>query len=484
TDTDEHLVNAHGLGGGGFPADYSSIDSLVTSAESTTTTFVRKPPTSTFDDLVVYKSALWTLNNLPKSIPTITGVTPPNNGVYGTGQVLTFTVTFSAAVSVNTTGGTPYLSFSAITGGVGTSNLAKAMYQSGSGTTTLTFSYTVTASDFAPVGLTMTSSITLNGGSIGSCPLLTFTAPSLTGVIIEGYIYVADVSNCRVQMFNPSGSYMSQFGTCGTGNGQFSDYYSYPIFLATDASGNVWVSDWGNSRLEQFNSTGTYLTQISSHLSRPAGIAIDPSGNIWVADTYYGYVSEFNSSGTYLGQVGSTGSANGQFGYLAGIAADAGGNIWVADEYNYRVQEFNNSGTWLQSIGGPPPYTCETSPASSHPACAAGSGNGQFNTPYNLVFDASGNAWVNDYGNSRLEEFNASGTYLGQFGSWGSGGGTWRGPDGFATDADGNFWIADNGDVLIEKFNSSGTYLGQFGSSGSGNGQFGAAGPSGIATGR
>ncbi|MGH9519420.1 MAG: type II secretion system protein, partial [Terriglobales bacterium] len=142
TDTDEHLVNAHGLGGGGFPADYSSIDSLVTSAESTTTTFVRKPPTSTFDNLVVYKSPLWTLNNLPKSIPAISAITPPANGTYTTGQVLTFTVTYSSAVTVTTTGGAPYLSLSAITGSIGTGNLAKATYQSGSGTTTLTFSYT------------------------------------------------------------------------------------------------------------------------------------------------------------------------------------------------------------------------------------------------------------------------------------------------------------------------------------------------------
>jgi DNA-binding beta-propeller fold protein YncE len=47
--------------------------------------------------------------------------------------------------------------------------------------------------------------------------------------------------------------YITQWGTNGTGNGQF----SWPYGVAVDGSGNVYVSDWGNGRIQKFTSTGT-----------------------------------------------------------------------------------------------------------------------------------------------------------------------------------------------------------------------------------
>ncbi len=478
TDTDQHTVNAHGLISGGnytFPANYASIDSLVLSAEGINATFVKKVPTATFDDLVVYKSPLWNINALPPTAPQIVAVTPPANGTYASGQVLTFTLTYNAIVTVNTAGGTPYLSLSAITGSVGTGNVAQATYQSGSGTPSLTFSYTIVGGDSAPNGLTMAPSITLNGGTIQSanfCPVTGFTAPNLSQVTIAPpqNIYVADTYNNRVEIFNSSGTYVSQFGTGGTGDGQFSG----PTGIAIDASNNVWLVDLGNARLQKFNSTGTYITQFGSpgsgngQFNWPISAAFDSSGNIWVLDGYNARVQEFNSSGTYITQFGSNGFGNGQFGInpssgansiAQALAIDASNNIFVADTYNNRVEEFNSSGTYVRQFG------------------SGGSGNGQFNAPKGIAIDASGNVWVADLGDCRVQEFSNTGSYIGQFGSCGSGNGQFNWPTSVAIDGSGNVWVIDGNNARVQEFSNTGTYIMQTAGGGwpggSGNGQFG-----------
>ena len=431
------------------------------------TSFVRKIPTSTFDDLVVYKSLSWNINTLPSATPTILSITPPANGNYTSGQTLIFNVAYSTPVTVS---GTPFLALSAITGSVGTGNIGQALYQSGGGTSTLTFTYTVDAADFAPTGLTMASSIALNGGAIkeGSfCATLGFAAPDLSKVlIVKRNIYVADTYNNRVEVFGPSGSYLSQFGSAGTGNGQF---YG-PVSIAIDASGNLWVVDLGNARLEKFDSSGNYITQFGSsgsgngQFSWPTSSAIDSSGNIWVLDGYNARVQEFNSSGTYVTQFGSNGNGNGQFGInpsngansiAQALAIDSSNNIFVADTYNNRVEEFNSSGAYIRQFG------------------TAGSGNGQFLSPKGTAVDASGNVWVADLGNCRVQEFSSSGSYLRQFGSCGTGNGQFTWPTSVSIDASGNAWVIDGYNARVQEFSSSGTYLAQFGSYGWGNGQFG-----------
>jgi DNA-binding beta-propeller fold protein YncE len=55
-------------------------------------------------------------------------------------------------------------------------------------------------------------------------------------------------------------SYLTQWGSFGTGNGQF----NVPFGVAVDSFGNVYVADADNSRIQKFTSGGTYLTQWGS----------------------------------------------------------------------------------------------------------------------------------------------------------------------------------------------------------------------------
>ena len=115
--------------------------------------------------------------------PTIVSVTPPAPNIYMTGQDLDFLVRFSAPVVVDTSGGTPRL---ALTIG---SEVRYADYVSGSTTDTLTFRYTVQASDFDNDGITVANKLERNGGTIrdtsGNDAGLRFVPPDTRDVLVN-----------------------------------------------------------------------------------------------------------------------------------------------------------------------------------------------------------------------------------------------------------------------------------------------------------
>lgn len=265
-------------------------------------------------------------------------------------------------------------------------------------------------------------------------------------------------------------AYSSQFGSYGSGNGQFFNLN----FVAVDpAAHDILVVDDGNNRVEIFSSDGTYLRQFGSQgtgngqFNGVGGVAVDPaSHNIVVADGD-GRIQIFNPAGNYLSQFGSPGSGNGQFNGPATIAIDpVSRNIVVADLNNYRVQIFSTNGTYLGQFGSP------------------GSGNGQFSYALYLAIDPNTHEiLVGDEINSNLQFFTSSGIYLRQFGSFGSGNGQFSNcPCGLAVDAtSGNILVVDYGNSRVQVFDANGGYLGQFGSPGNGNGQFNASnGPTGL----
>jgi DNA-binding beta-propeller fold protein YncE len=108
-----------------------------------------------------------------------------------------------------------------------------------------------------------------------------------------------------------------------------------------------------------------------------------------------------------------------------------------------------------------------------------GSGNGQFESPDGVAVDDSGNVYVVDAGNHRIQKFTNTGTYLTQWGTNGSGNSQFDSPAGIAVDASGNVYVVDTYNYRIQKFTDTGTYLTQWGTNGSGNGQFDS--PSGVA---
>ncbi len=221
-----------------------------------------------------------------------------------------------------------------------------------------------------------------------------FSSPIGVAVDSSGNVYVADQGNFRIQKFDSLGNYILQWGSYGSGNGQF----VYPWELAVDNSGgssngDVFVADNGIQNIQRFTSTGIYVTQWGSNgtgngqFNSPEGIAIDSNENIYVLDTGNSRIEKFSNTGAYILQWGNMGSGNGQFNGPFELAVDGSGNVYVDDRNNNRIEEFNNVGCFITQWGTP------------------GSNNGQFNDSWGMAANSSGDIYVADTGNDRIQEF-------------------------------------------------------------------------------
>lgn len=86
------------------------------------------------------------------------------------------------------------------------------------------------------------------------------------------------------------------------------------------------------------------------------------------------------------------------------------------------------------------------------------------------VIPVTGDIFVADTGNHRIQAFTAAGTYRWKFA--GSGDYLMKGPRGIAVDTDYGVWVADTGNHRVLQFNHMGTPIRKFGAQGSGDGQF------------
>jgi peptidylamidoglycolate lyase len=173
-----------------------------------------------------------------------------------------------------------------------------------------------------------------------------FNRPTAVAVAQDGSFYVSDgYRNTRVMKFSADGKFLFQWGAKGSGPGEF----DLPHWVALDAVGNVYVADRQNQRIQVFDPSGRYLTQwLGKELGRPYAIAIDHRGRIYVADGGDQPDSPPDRSawvlvrpdGTVLARVGRFGNYDGQFQLAHSIAVDAEGSVYVGDITGARVQKF------------------------------------------------------------------------------------------------------------------------------------------------
>jgi streptogramin lyase len=255
---------------------------------------------------------------------------------------------------------------------------------------------------------------------------------AIQGVAVDdvGFVYVVDQSNHRVQKFTASGVFVTQWGTFGSQPGNL----TYPTGIAHRA-GEIYVVDHSNHRIQVFDKAGSVLRGFGNvpgpgFLSYPIDVAVDTDGFVYVSDEGDGQfsplddtVKKYASDGTFVmnwgvptrafgihtsdgrvyvggnviavhatdgvfqGTIGSVGSAPGQFRLAAHIARDPAGNFYVGDNGNHRVQMFDASFQFLTQWG------------------EQGSAPGQFVRPNFLAIDAAGDIYVSDNGNSRIQKF-------------------------------------------------------------------------------
>ncbi|HJQ35019.1 MAG TPA: PxKF domain-containing protein [Pyrinomonadaceae bacterium] len=272
-------------------------------------------------------------------------------------------------------------------------------------------------------------------------------------------------------------NFLMTLATVGSAPGQVLG----PRGVATDSAGNAYVVDQ-NDRVQKFNSAGAFVSTFATGGSgagsfvSAADVAVDVSNNVYVADGFpertSGIVQKFNSSGGFVTSWGTQGSGNGQFiAGAAGLDTDSAGNVYVADPGNHRVQKFTSGGTFITSWGvtGPAGVAVDDSDnvyvtdgdtvkvftsagAFVRQFGSSGSGNGQLDGPRALDVDASGNVYVADTNNNRIEKFDNTGAFVSSCGSAGNANDQFAGPQGIAVDTAGNTYVTDTGNDRVQKF--------------------------------
>jgi len=340
-----------------------------------------------------------------------------------------------------------------------------------------------------------------------------FNAPETTAVDAAGNVYVADAGNHAVRMITPAGMVSTLAGSTLVGSSDgpaVTAKFNLAQGVATDAAGNVYVTDRGANRIRKLAAT-PYAYTVSGHvvglisgstlvlqnnaadnlavnangsftfpapltniggsasynvtvLSQPAGQTCTVAdgaggftgGDVWAVKVNCAAVSTFAGSGTsgYLNATGT--SAQFDFSDLyntspaVGVAVDAAGNVYVADAYNQRIRKISPAGVVTTLAGSG--------------LCGLTDGTGaaaSFCSPEGLAVDAAGNVYVAD--NSSIRKITPAGvvTTLAGSGLSGYANGTgaaaqFNGPRGVAVDAAGNVYVADSLNHAIRLISPSG----------------------------
>ena len=204
----------------------------------------------------------------------------------------------------------------------------------------------------------------------------------------DGRVFVADTHYHRVLIFDGSGALIGQFGSLGTGDGQF----QLPTDVAVDAQGYIYVSEYqGNDRITKWSPELKFVKAMGAEpidghrLSRPAGIAIDDEQTLWVADACNHRLVRFTLEGALLATVGSFGREPGELRYPYDVNISPEGTILVCEYGGDRLQWFSKDGR-SQRVWG-----------------KSGRNPGELSGPWGATYGPDGYVYIVDSLNSRIQ---------------------------------------------------------------------------------
>ncbi|CAM4965392.1 unnamed protein product [Rotaria socialis] len=270
--------------------------------------------------------------------------------------------------------------------------------------------------------------------------------------------YVADYSNNRVQkvaVFSANGTTVA--GQANTAGGSTALYLNNPTYLIIDSGGNLYVSDSQNHRVQYFmNGTMTGVTIAGTgssgaslnQLNNPYGIALDSStGKLYISDTNNHRIMCYlsgASNGTIVAGGNGAGTLNNQLYYPMGLSLHVSSNsLFIANSNAHNIVRWVvNASTWTLMAGTPNGQS--------------GSISTMLNFPTDFAFDSSGNLYVADTNNDRVQLFlsgKLNGTTIaGLTSQSGSTAVLLNVPRSITLDSALNLYVVDSGNSRIQKF--------------------------------
>lgn len=289
------------------------------------------------------------------------------------------------------------------------------------------------------------------------------------------YDLEADLSAVQISASSAAFPFEYAYGGYGTGVGQF----RVPAGVAVSPDGTkLYVADFVNGRLVVLGYAGGTLSWVlyNAAMGQVSGVCVDASGNVytvsrsggggqlakWNADAttllagvdtgpsaYYAWGICTDNTSVYITNPGdgtltrracsNLGSAvsQGGWGQIRG-AAYLGGNLYLS-----------------QDPGG---AIYRGSPSTLQTTATIASGLSQ---PYGLTTDGT-DLYVCESGADRVRKVTTAGAVVGEFGVSGSAPGQLSLPRGVAVDSSGDLWVADEGNNRVQRF-GGGTVLGGYG---------------------
>jgi trimeric autotransporter adhesin len=304
--------------------------------------------------------------------------------------------------------------------------------------------------------------------------------PAGMDIDASGNIYLADYNNCRIRKITPQGSIYTVVGTgsCGSagdGGSALLATINGPKSVVFDSAGNYYISEYTGNRVRKvdtsgnistvagtgtagFNSDGVAAT--TAQVNQPEQLAVDSSNNLYIADEGNHRIRKITVSTGIISTVagnGTSGSAgdgaaatSANLKNARGIAVDSAGDLFIGDTGNHKIRKVDTGGIITTYAGNGTAGLLGDGGAAT---------SAEFNTPWDVALDATGNLYVADQVNHRIRQIDTSGnisTFAGSSMGYSGDGGvatsaTLQYPIGVAVDSLGNVLIGDYGNFAVRE---------------------------------
>jgi uncharacterized delta-60 repeat protein len=297
--------------------------------------------------------------------------------------------------------------------------------------------------------------------TIGGC---TGTASAATVVTVNNTPSCANSYNVSTLAGTGSNGSTNATGTAASFNG--------PNGMVVDASGNTFVADANNHLIRKITAIGVVTTFAGSgtpgfadgdgtaaQFNEPSGIAIDASGNFYVADRTNHSIRKITPEGSVSTLAGTnipsyldaTGSAA-RFNNPSGIVVASSGDLFVTDLANQRIRRITSAGVVTTFAGS------GAAGATNNTGTSA-----QFNGPFGITIDASGNIYVSELTNHNIRRI-TTGAVVTTLAGGGTSGYTdntgtsarFNTPRHIIADLSGNIYVSDYNNSRIRRVTSAG----------------------------